>query len=209
MAYITRRSFARAFVLGGLGLLGTWSQSTAADNAAAPAANLSEGKSLQLNGLDGNPHKPLEAGDKKAIVLVFVSPFCPTSNTFMPEINSIAAAYEGKVAFYLVHSDPEVKMPEALQHASVFEVKTTVLLDKDQALAKLAQAKVTPDSFVISPDGVVQYHGRINDLYAGATKKKRQATTKDLRDALDAVLAGKAPATPRTEAFGCKISVKS
>lgn len=206
MAYITRRSFAQSAIFSGLGILGVCSRLTAEEPA---SLNVSASKDLQLNGLDGNPHRPLDAGDKKAIALVFVSPFCPTSNTFMPEINSIAAAYGDKVAFYLVHSDPEVKTPDALQHATVFEVKTNVVMDKDQALAKLTHAKVTPESMVISPDGAVQYQGRINDLYAGPTKKRRQATTKDLRDALDAVLAGKAPANPRAEAFGCKITVRS
>lgn len=162
--------------------------------------------SLTLPGADGKEHTPLAAGDKKAVVLFFVSPYCPTSNTFLKEMNQIAADYGDKVAFSFVHSDAEQKLTDILQHTEMNEIKAPVLMDKDQRLAKQTGAKITPEVVVITPDGATAYQGRINDLYLGPTKRQRQATTKDLRDALDAVLAGKPVAQPRTEAMGCKIS---
>jgi hypothetical protein len=81
-----------------------------------------------------------------------------------------------------------------------------VLLDKEQRLAKRVEAKTTPEVVVLAPDGKPLYQGRVNDLYAGPTKRKKQATTKDLRDALDAIQAGKPVAVPRTEAVGCVIT---
>ena len=85
-------------------------------------------------------------------------------------------------------------------------IKVPVLLDKDQSLAKLTQARITPEAVVIAPDGKTVYQGRINDLYLGPTKRQRKATTKDLRDALDTIQDGKPASTARTEAVGCKIS---
>ena len=67
------------------------------------------------------------------------------------------------------------------------------------------QAKITPEVVVLSPDGKTVYQGRINDLYLGPTKKQRKATTKDLRDALDAIHKGEPVASAKTEAVGCKI----
>lgn len=164
--------------------------------------------SLELQGIDGKMHKPLESGGKQAVLTIFVSPFCSTTRPFMKEINAIAVEYGDRVAVALVHSDSEVTPEVALQHADMNAVKAPVLVDSDQRLARLAGAKVTPEAVVFSPAGVVLYKGRINDLYLGPTKRQRSATVNDLRLALDAVLAGKAVPSPQHEAQGCKISLK-
>ncbi|MGV3663975.1 MAG: hypothetical protein ACO1TE_27635 [Prosthecobacter sp.] len=171
----------------------------------APAAD----PVLELEAINGQKHAPLVVtGEKKAAVLFFVSPFCSTTKAFMKEINAIAADYVGKAAVYVVHSDPEITKEVAMEHAVISEVKdttTVVLLDKEQTLAKQVQAKITPEAVVVGSDGKTLYKGRINDLYLGPTKRQRAATTKDLRDALDAILAGKPVAEPQLEAQGCKI----
>lgn len=160
---------------------------------------------LELPATDGKSYDPLAAGEKKAVVLFFVSPFCSTTKSFMKEINQIAADYGDKAVVYLVQSDPEITAEVALEHAILSEVKATVLIDKQQALAKQVQAKITPEAVVLSPKAETLYKGRINDLYLGPTKRQRAATTKDLRDALDAILAGKPVPSPQHEAQGCKI----
>lgn len=163
---------------------------------------------LQLPGADGKEHAPLSVpAERKGAVLCFVSPYCPTSNTFVPELNRIVADYGNAFAFYFVHADPDVKLTDVLQHTEMNEIKATVLLDKEQKLAKLFQARITPEVAVLSPDGkTTLYQGRVNDLYLGPTKRQRQATTRDLRDALDAIQGGKPVAHAKTEAVGCKIS---
>ena len=161
---------------------------------------------LELQGTDGKMHAPLVAGEKKAVLLFFVSPFCSTTRPFMPEINAIAADYGDRVAVSLVHSDPEITVEVALQHADMSGVKARVVVDKEQKLARQVGAAVTPEAVLLSPEGEVLYKGRINDLYLGPTKRQRAATTKDLREALDAVLTGTPVAAPQPEAQGCKIS---
>ena len=49
---------------------------------------------------------------------------------------------------------------------------------------------MSPEAAVFAADGSIKYRGRINDLYVDLGKKRNAATTHDLRDALDAVLAG-------------------
>ena len=160
---------------------------------------------LELQGTDGKMHAPLAAGEKKGILLFFVSPFCSRTRPFMPEINAIAAEYGGRGGGSLVHSDSEITVEVALQHADMSAVKARVVVDREQKLARLVGAAVTPEAVLLSPTGQVVYKGRINDLYLGPTKRQRAATTKDLRDALDAVLARKPVAAPQPEAQGCKI----
>jgi hypothetical protein len=162
---------------------------------------------LALPGSDGQEHHPLKvAAGKKAVVLVFGSPFCNTANTFLPEFNAITEAYEESFTFYLVHSEAELELTQVMEHKELLSVRATALLDKAQHLVKHTGARVTPEVVVIAPDGKTLYQGRINDLYLGPTKRQRQATTADLREALDAILASKPVSQPKTEAMGCKIS---
>lgn len=167
-------------------------------------AGCARAEELQLPDLDSKLHAPLASGARPA-VLFFVSPFCPTVRSFMTEILAIAGEHAGQARFYLIHSDPSVTPEVALQHADLFHVKLPVLLDREQKLAVRTGARVTPEAVVVSA-GDVRYRGRINDLYLGPTKRQRKATTRDLRDALEAVLAGRPVAEPQSAAQGCKIS---
>src|SRR5687767_11978779 len=72
---------------------------------------------LTLSSADGREHTPLIVAEgKKASVLFFVSPYCPTANAFMPEISRICAEYAADFSCYLVHSDADVKQTDVLQH---------------------------------------------------------------------------------------------
>src|SRR5205814_7220610 len=62
-----------------------------------------------------------------------------------------------------------------------------------------------PEAFVLDGKLNLRYRGRIDDGYARRLEKKKNFDRHDLRDALDAVLAGKAVREPVTEAVGCRI----
>ncbi len=151
---------------------------------------------LQLPDLDSKLHSPL-AAEARPTVLFFVSPFCPTVRSFMPEILAIAENHAGQARFYLIHSDPAVTPEIALQHANLFQVKLPVLLDREQKLAVRTGARVTPEAVVLV-GGEVRYRGRINDLYLGPTKRQRASRlpTSRPRRARSAGSAGNRPAAP-------------
>ncbi len=173
----------------------------------ASAARAAE-KPFEFADLEGKPRTPLVAGEKKAVVLIFVSPFCPTSNSFTPEMNRIAADYGGKFPFYFIEADSDITIADAKKHAETMEIKAPILLDPEQRLVKLTNAKMTPEAVVLAGNGAALYQGRINDLYSTQTKKLKEPKTNDLRDALDAILAGKPVPNPTTKAIGCEISGK-
>jgi hypothetical protein len=79
------------------------------------------------------------------------------------------------------------------------------LLDRTHALVKAAGATMTPEAALFSPDGTLQYLGRIDDLYADYMKKRPAPTRRDLREALDELLAGKSVSIKRAEPIGCYI----
>jgi hypothetical protein len=156
--------------------------------------------------VQGKSWTPLMAGDRSGIVLVFVSPYCPTSNAFTPELARIVTEYSERFAFYIVEADREISSADAKKHAESLAVKAPILLDPTQRLALLTKAKFTPEAVVLAKDGEVLYRGRINDLYLSPTKKQKEPMTHDLRNALEAIKGGKAAPVSRTKAVGCSIS---
>ena len=61
------------------------------------------------------------------------------------------------------------------------------------------------EPFVMQADGRVRYQGAIDDWYVALGKHRPEATQHYLRNALDAVLAGKEVAIVKTEAVGCLV----
>lgn len=143
---------------------------------------------------------------KKAVVLLFIARDCPVSNSYAPEIKRIVARYTPqKVAFYLVYPDPDTSLADARQHAKDYGYTCPLLLDPAHRLVRRAGATVTPEAAVFAPGGKLLYRGRIDDLYLGFGQRRFAAACHDLRDALDAVLAGRPVPTGRTQAIGCFI----
>jgi hypothetical protein len=58
---------------------------------------------------------------------------------------------------------------------------------------------------VYSPKRELLYRGRIDDRYVDFGKRRPEPMTHDLREALEAILAGRPVARPRTEPIGCDI----
>ena len=80
------------------------------------------------------------------------------------------------------------------------------VLDHNQQVAQSLRAKVTPEAFVIDRQGKTHYQGRIDDLYADFGKRRRTPKIHDLKNALQALVAGKKIEQPMTNAIGCYIS---
>ena len=58
---------------------------------------------------------------------------------------------------------------------------------------------------VVDSTGKLVYRGRINNFYEDFGKPRRVITQHDLRNALNALLAGKPVPQPRVKAIGCFI----
>lgn len=161
--------------------------------------------SVAMADIDGAERRPFILGDQKASVLIFVTHDCPIANAFAPEIHRIVRHYKpALVKFVLVYSDPDLTDSDIRRHMADYGHRDCAAIhDPGRILADATGAEVTPEAVVIGNQGSIEYRGRINDLYAGFGKRRRAATTDDLRNALDAVLAGKPVSTPRTKAIGC------
>ncbi|MBO35021.1 MAG: hypothetical protein CMO64_02335 [Verrucomicrobiales bacterium] len=162
---------------------------------------------LSLKDVRGRPVQPMEAATKKAAILFFITTDCPIANKFAPQIQKLAARYAPHARCTLVYPDPDLTGAAIQKHLVDFGYgKLTAVHDHDHRLVLATGAEVTPEAVVVDARGRIVYRGRINNYYADFGKPRRVITVHDLRDALDAVIAGKPVARPRTEAIGCYIT---
>ena len=78
------------------------------------------------------------------------------------------------------------------------------LLDAGGSVGRLYAAKTTPHMFVIRPDGILAYQGAIDDKPTAIEADAKSATPWAM-NAVEAVLAGKAPAPAITRPYGCSV----
>ena len=164
------------------------------------------GASLTIQDINGVSRWPLQP-EGKASVLFFITSDCPISNSYAPEIQRICSEYgPKKVSCSLVYVDPDLTQADVKKHVKEFGYSAVpAILDSTQKLVHAAGATVTPEAAVIGQSGRVLYRGRIDNVYAALGKRRPEATEKDLRKALDEVLAGKPVSIPQTKAIGCYI----
>lgn len=159
-----------------------------------------------LRDFQGRPLAAPGEGEAAATAIFFVMSDCPISNVFAPEINRICDEYEGRgVRCYLAYVDPELTPAQIDAHRKDYGHRRPSIHDRDQKLVERAGATITPEVAVFDRAGEVAYLGRINNFYAKLGVPRRKATVHDLRDALDAVIAGRPVETARTQAVGCYI----
>jgi AhpC/TSA family len=139
-------------------------------------------------------------------VIVFIKRDCPISNAYASELAALGKDLAAKsVPLYLVHVERDLAAEKAAEHAKEFGLPAPVLLDPNRALVRAVGATMTPEAAVITHGGAVAYLGRIDDRHPKLGVRKPEPSKRDLREAIDAVLAGKPVPEPRTKAVGCII----
>src|SRR5688572_10594868 len=173
-----------------------------------------------VRGLDGAP-EPVRVLDltgravdpfrldpaARAVAFVFVSTKCPISNRYAPNVRQLATRFSARgAALWLVYPDPADSADDIRRHLAAFDYPDRALRDPEQLLVKAAGVSVTPAAAVYDSRGVRAYRGRIDDRYVSLGLERPGAAHEDLRDAVDAVLAGRPVSNPDTPAVGCFIS---
>ena len=77
----------------------------------------------------------------------------------------------------------------------------SVLLDSKHRIADLYEAFITPQVFVLDPEGILRYRGAVDNI----TFRRREVTRFFLQEALEALLDGRSPELSETPAYGCAI----
>jgi peroxiredoxin len=151
------------------------------------------------------PRSLTDFKDKKAFVIVFVGTECPLANLYVPTLLELHKEYAGKgVQFLAINANAQDSFIAVSAHAQERALPFPVLKDFDGQAADALGARRTPEVFLLDAKHVLRYRGRIDDQYGIGTRRDAP-TRRDLKEALDELLAGKPVTTPTTDVPGCVI----
>src|SRR5712671_531873 len=146
-----------------------------------------------------------------ATVIMFICNHCPFVIHVRDEITRLTRDYAAKgVAFVAINSNSVESHPQdGPEHMAelVRELGWTFpfLFDATQDAAKAYHAACTPDFYVFDRDHRLAYRGQLDE---SRPSNGKPVTGKDLRAAIDDVLAGRPAAAEQRPSIGCNIKWK-
>jgi len=160
---------------------------------------------FKLPDADGAQHTLTSLKGKNGAVIIFIATRCPVSNGYNDRMEKLAQDYQSKgINVIGINSNSTEPASEVKSHAAEKHLTFAILKDDGNKIADRFGANHTPEAYVIDASGKLVYHGRIDN-----SQKIEAITSNDLRDALDAVLAGKPIQKTTSVAFGCSIKLVS
>lgn len=142
----------------------------------------------------------------KVVVLVFLANHCPAVGQYEDRLIEFTKDYEGKgvrVVGISVSQQEGDKIPGIKDYMKDKGSNYIYAYDESQAVGKAYGASNTPHFFVLDKDRTIRYIGAMDN-----SPKEEKVTKQYLRDAVDAVLAGKTPEVDETRPYGCGIGYK-
>ena len=171
---------------------------------------------FKLPGVDGRKYSLKDFRKAEVLVVVFTCNHCPTAQYYEERLKQIVSDYRTKgVALVAINpNDPRSVRLDELGYTdlsdSFEEMKTRAkhkqfnfpyLYDGDTEVVSRAFGPVaTPHAFVFDKERRLRYAGRVDD-----SERPEFVKTRDLRNAIDALLAGRDVEVERTKSFGCSI----
>jgi peroxiredoxin len=152
-----------------------------------------------LPDLDGRIH--LLSDYRGRIVIVnFWSAECPHSARFDADITTCLAQWGADVALLSIASNAN-ETEDMLAAVARRRKIPVVLRDADSSVADRYQAQTTPHVFLVDRQGILRYRGAVDDV----AFRQRVATKFYLKEAVEALLAGRLPEVTDVQPFGCTI----
>jgi len=148
---------------------------------------------------------------KGGLLVMFICPHCPYVKHIQRSLGEMAKDYAGgDLAIVAIGSNDVAQYPEdgpegmSLQ-ASECGFDFPYCYDQSQEVAKAYHAACTPDFFLFDRDRRLAYRGQFDD---SRPKNDLPITGRDLRAAIDDVLAGRAVSVAQRPSIGCNIKWK-
>jgi peroxiredoxin len=161
-----------------------------------------DGKTVSLSDFSGAP----------AYLIIFMCNHCPFVKHVAPQLACLAREYQSKgVTVIGINSNDVAAHPADSPEQMVHEVESReytfpYLFDETQRVAQAYKAACTPDFYVFDKNQKLVYRGQMD---ASRPDSGIPVTGKDLRSALDAVLAGKTVPLDQKPSIGCNIKWKA
>lgn len=170
-----------------------------------------QGPAFMLPGVDGVTYALADLLQQhRAVVVIFSCNHCPYVQAWEDRMIAIQREFGAQgVQVVAINANDAVKYPDdsfaAMQQRAEAEgFNFPYLHDESQEIARAYGAARTPEVFLLDGDGVLRYHGAIDDHYQDASAVQQPY----LRKALEAVLAGNEVSVATTDAVGCTIKWK-
>jgi peroxiredoxin len=164
---------------------------------------------FSLPGVDGRTHTLDDYADATALALVQSCNHCPYVQAWEGRMNGLQKAY-GDRSFRLVAISsndadhyPDDSFEEMRRRAQARGFAFDYLYDEPQEIARTLGSSRTPEVFLFDAGRRLVYHGAIDD-----NRDERGVTRHYLRDAIEAVLAGREPEITETPPVGCTVKWK-
>ena len=171
----------------------------------APPFSLRDVVSSQINSLDS-------FAGKTALLVMFICRHCPYVQHVEYEIAKIGRDYaDTGLGIIGISSNDPVQYPDDApprlkEMAERLNFTFPFCFDETQDVAKAYRAACTPDFYLFDRDRRLVYRGQLDDSRPGGNKP---VTGRDLRAAIDAVLAGKSVDRNQKASIGCSIKWKT
>jgi peroxiredoxin len=165
---------------------------------------------FRLPGVDGKTYSLADFAGAKILIIVFSCNHCPYVIGSEDRINRLVADYALRgVQLVAINSNETENHPtDSLEHmkerAKDKGFKFPYLRDESQQVALAYGALRTPHFYVFDQGRKLRYTGRMDDN----PRNPGQEKTRELRDALDALLAGIEPPVAITNPIGCNVKWK-
>ncbi len=149
------------------------------------------------------------------LLVMFLCVHCPYVKHVEEELARIGRDYEGRIGIVAISSNdveayPQDSPEEMKKQAERLGFRFPYLYDETQEVARAYDAACTPDIFLFDGEMKLVYRGQLDDSRPrrGDAGNDIPVTGKDLRAAMDAVIAGKRPDPNQRFAVGCNIKWK-
>lgn len=165
---------------------------------------------FSLPGTDGKTYSLSSFQSGKILVIVFTCNHCPYAQAVWPRLIDLQARFAGRgVQLVGINPNDAANYPEdhpdqMRKKVKEWGINFPYLFDGSQAMARAYDAQCTPDIYAYDSNRKLRYHGRLDDNWQEPKKVKR----KELEEALEAMLAGKAPSEKQIPSMGCSIKWK-
>ena len=148
---------------------------------------------------------------KKGLLVMFICNHCPYVQHIKAELAQLGKDYAGKnLGIVAISANDAVNYPDDAPEklktmAQELGLTFPFCYDESQSAAKAYTAACTPDFFLLDADRKLAYRGQLDDSRPGNNKP---VTGRDLRAAMDAVLAGQPVSQDQKPSIGCNIKWK-
>ncbi len=162
--------------------------------------------------VSGQRHSLSSFEDRKALLVMFICRHCPYVQHVKDELVRLGKDYErSDLAIVAISSNDAGTHPEdspagLREMAEEVDFRFPLLYDESQDAAKAYTAACTPDFFLFGPDRKLVYRGQLDDSRPHSDKP---VTGRDLRRAIEDVLAGRAVDPNQRASLGCNIKWKT